>query len=274
MQLRRAILLAAACGLALGVTSPSSAQTYRQRGITPIFDGWETLADGSRLFYFGYINRSGVEVVIPIGASNTFDGSTADRGQPTNFLPGRHEHVFTVKAPADPKTKMVWTVNSEMGKQTANASFDQLYILEERENEDPHAKPPAIKLADVVAKVGEPVRLAPEVTPATASGQVVVEGAAAEAAGLNIEWSKYRGAGAVSFSAVPGAELKRPIGRGRAAEGGPPVGSFPIACGQKPAAGCGAVMARFAEPGAYMLRAAARQDGLQGLAFVKVTVQP
>jgi hypothetical protein len=276
MQLRRAVLLAAGVlVLSLGVASTSDGQGYRQRGITPIFDGWETLADGSRLIYFGYINRSSVEVVIPIGPSNTFDGSNSDRGQPTNFLPGRHEHIFTVKSPADPKTKMVWTVTSEMGKQTANASFDQLYILEERENEDPNAKPPAIKVADVVARVGEPVRLAPEVTPATSSGQVVVEGAAAEAAGLSIVWSKYRGAGAVSFSAVPGAEIKRPVARGRSAEGGsPPVGSFPIACGQKPAADCGAAMARFTEPGAYVLRAAARQDGLQGLAFVKVTVQP
>jgi len=38
------------------------------------------------------------------------------------------------------------------------------------------------------------------------------------------------------------------------------------------AAGCGAAMARFSEPGTYLLRAAARQDGLQGLAFTRVVV--
>jgi hypothetical protein len=59
MQLRRAVLLAAGVlVLSLGVASTSDGQGYRQRGITPIFDGWETLADGSRLIYFGYINRS------------------------------------------------------------------------------------------------------------------------------------------------------------------------------------------------------------------------
>jgi hypothetical protein len=254
------------------LTTAAAGQQYRQRGISPIFDGWEELPDKSRLFYFGYINRNPTEVIVPIGPENGFDGSSSDRGQPTNFLPGRHEHVFTIKAPADPKAKLVWTVKSEMGTQTANASFDQLYILEERENEDPNAKPPEIRSADVAAKVGQPVRLNPDVKPAAASGQVVVEGAANEAPGLNVDWSKYRGDGTVTFSAVPGSERLRPV-RGRSAESAEPVGSFLVGCGAKPAAGCGAVMATFGQPGAYLLRAAARQDGLQGLAFVKVVVQ-
>jgi hypothetical protein len=33
-------------------------------------------------------------------------------------------------------------------------------------------------------------------------------------------------------------------------------------------------MARFSAPGEYMLRAAARQDGLEARAFVRVTVRP
>jgi hypothetical protein len=47
-----------------------------------------------------------------------------------------------------------------------------------------------------------------------------------------------------------------------------------VACGSKPAPSCGAALATFNEPGAYTLRAAARQDGLQSIAFVRVTVTP
>ena len=95
---------------------------------------------------------------------------------------GRHEHVFTIKQPANYNGKMVWTLNTEMGVQTATASPNQLYILEERENENPNAKPPEVKIADASARVGQPIALTPAVTPAVSAGQVVVEASAAEAA--------------------------------------------------------------------------------------------
>ena len=260
----------------------TGAQNYRQRGISPIFDGWETLPDGSRLFYFGYINRNGSESNIPIGPANGFEPGAADRGQPTSFLPGRQEHVFTIKAAADFKGKLVWTVQSEMGLQTATATFNQLYILEERENENPNARPPVVKLADTSARAGQDVVIPAAITPAITGGQVVVEGAAAEAAGLNVAWTKYRGTGGVTFSAAPGATAARgAAGRGTAARGGrggeaggAPGASLTVPCGAKPAAGCGGVTARFDQAGVYMLRVAARQDGMQGLGFVRVTVNP
>jgi hypothetical protein len=267
-------VLIAAAVLALPVESHS--QGYRQRGISPIFDGWEELPDGSRLFYFGYINRHSTDVSIPIGADNGFAPQPADRGQPTTFLPGRHEHVFTIKVPATLTGKLVWSLKSEMGVQTANASFDQLYILEVRENDDPNAKPPVVALTALTARAGETVALKPSITPATASGRAEVEGAAAEAAGLNVAWSKYRGPGPVTFTASPNAPAAQRApaagGRGRGEQARP--GIFTVPCGAKPTAECGAVMAQFSAPGDYMLRAAARQDGLEGRAFVKVTVRP
>ena len=127
--------------------------------------------------------------------------------------------------------KLVWTLKLAVGTQhTANASFDQLYMLEQRENADPNAKPPVIKIADGAAKVGQPVQLNPTTTPAVNSGRVEVEGAAAEAAGLNVTWSKYRGPGGVTFTDVPRAAAHRPVtarGRGRAAA--PTPGLHPIA---------------------------------------------
>ena len=273
---RLATLAFAGCCVAILASPVTLAQSYRQAGISPIFDGWEELPDGTRLFYFGYINR-GPEVVVPLGPDNSFEPGPADRGQPTTFLPGRHEHVFTIPVTAKFTGKLVWTAKLAVGTQhTANASFDQLYMLEQIENADPNAKPPIIKIADVAAKVGQPVQLNPATTPAVNSGRVEVEGAAAETAGLTVTWSKHRGPGAVVFTDVPRAAAPAPEagrGRGRGAEA-PRPGLHPVACGVKPAASCGAVVARFSEPGVYTLRLAARQDGLQGLAFGKVTVTP
>jgi hypothetical protein len=260
----------------LALPVQSAPQGYRLQGISPIFDGWEELPDGSRLFYFGYINRNSSEVNIPIGAENGFAPQPADRGQPTSFLPGRHEHVFTIPVPADLAGKLVWTVKSEMGLQAANASFDQLYMLEQRENADPNAQPPVITIAEITARVSETVSIKPAVKPAVASGRVEVEGAAAEAGGLNVQWSKYRGPGTVTFSRDPAATVVAPPaagGRGsRGAQARP--GVYPVACGARPTSDCGAVTARFSAPGEYMLRAAARQDGLEARAFVRVTVRP
>ena len=102
----------------LAVPASPSGQWYRQQaGIFPVFDGWETSPDGSRLFYFGYMNRHPPEVTVPVGSENGFEPGPVDRGQPTNFLPGRQRHVYTVKVPADFKDKLVWTVTSEVGAQ-------------------------------------------------------------------------------------------------------------------------------------------------------------
>jgi hypothetical protein len=105
-----------------------------------------------------------------------------------------------------------------------------------------------------------------------------VEGAAAESAGLNVTWSKYRGPGRVTFTTVAAPAVSAeslPSGAARRRDAASPrPGVHEVPCGVKPAAGCGAVTAVFSEPGDYTLRAAARQDGLQGLAFVRVTVKP
>ena len=260
-------------------TAVVQAQNYRLRGITPVFDGWEEAADKSHLIYFGYINRNNAETTIAIGPANSFDGSQADRGQPTTFLPGRQEHVFTIKVPADFNGKIVWTLNSEMGAQAATGSLNQLYMLEQRENDNPNARPPIVAVTDVSATVGERVSLKPNITPAISGGQAIVEASAAtDAAGLNVTWSKYRGPGSVAFAAVAtagtagrGAVGGRGAGRGR---GGDTPGMFPVSCGAKPAPTCGEATATFSAPGSYMLRVAARQDGMQGLGFVRVTVNP
>lgn len=273
--LRRSWPILVCCLIAGAIAAPAAGQSYRASGVSPIFDGWEELADGSRVIYFGYINRQPTEVDIPVGAGNGFEPGAADRGQPTHFLQGRHEHVFTVKVPRDMKGKFVWTIKTAAGMQTANASFDQLYILAEHENQNPNAKPPAVDVVNLNARVAEPVALTPRITTAANSGRTETEGGVAEAAGLNVAWSKYRGPGDVVFAAHANTPPVAPSEavRGRAGrQTAPRPGVHAVNCGLKPTPACGAVMATFQEPGVYQLRIAARQDGLEGLGFVQVTV--
>ena len=57
---------------------------------------------------FGYENPNPFALTIPIGDQNRFDG-TADRGQPSVFLSGRHRNVFKVKVKEEPAT---WTLGT------------------------------------------------------------------------------------------------------------------------------------------------------------------
>ena len=264
-------LLAVLAVISLPVVS--SAQNYRQPGIYPVFDGWETLADGSKLFYFGYMNRHTAEVTIPVGPDNSFDQAPADRMQPTNFLPGRHEHVFTVKMPKDFNGKFSWTLKTEVGIQKANASSDQLYILEVEE-EDPGAKiaPPEIAAADASARLSDTVHLTPRVKAEAPKREAVIEGSGPRQSGLTVAWSKYRGPGKVTIAPDAGAKAATPTATGRRPPPPPVPGVTTMSCSMPVAAQCGAVTAKFSEPGEYILRAVAQQGREQDDVLVRVKV--
>lgn len=51
---------------------------------------------GEKIAHLGYVNALSWAVEIPVGPSNTFSPAPMDRGQPTTFLPGRHESVFSL----------------------------------------------------------------------------------------------------------------------------------------------------------------------------------
>jgi hypothetical protein len=275
-MVRRFVSAAAAALLVAGVLSTQTVRAqgtgFRQPGIYPVFDGWETLADGSMEFYFGYMNRHSKQVTIPLGPDNTFDPAPADQNQPTNFLPGRHEHVFTIKRPKGWNGKVVWTLKSEVGVQKANASPDQLYILEvEEEEPGEHAVAPEITARDLSGRSGQPIDLAATVK-ATAQKERVIEGSGPRSAGVSVAWSLYRGPGTVTFQAAPGAASARAAG-GR---GGRPAavvpGVFTTECAMPITASCGAARATFSAPGEYVLRVQAQQQRESARAFVRVRV--
>jgi hypothetical protein len=261
--------------LVLGLPAWSWGQSFRQLGIYPVFDGWETLPDGSKVFYFGYMNRHEEPMTIAVGPDNGFEPGPVDRMQPTNFLPGRQEHVFTIKMPKDFTGKIVWTLKSGVGVQKANASADQLYILEvEEEEPGGHIDPPAITApAELTAQRGAELRVAPTVKAVAPKREANIEGSGPRQAGLQVLWSKYRGPGAVTFARDPNVKPVATATNARRPEPPPTPGLFTVPCALPADSSCGVALAKFSEPGDYILRAVARQQREQRDVLVRVKVQ-
>jgi len=116
-------VLAGAAALLMAFTGAASAQTsnptitermnvrhWSGQGVSPVYEGFDVNPDGTYNLWFGYMNLNWEEEIeVPIGPDNTFEGGTADRGQPTHFDPRRHKDIFKVVVPADfGKGKLVW----------------------------------------------------------------------------------------------------------------------------------------------------------------------
>lgn len=59
--------------------------------------------------YFGYANPNGFGVPIPVSGDNTVSPAPADRGQPVQFLPGRHDRLVGIRFTAG--HSVAWTLN-------------------------------------------------------------------------------------------------------------------------------------------------------------------
>src|SRR5215813_13394030 len=109
--------------------------TYsRGQNISPAYEGWEQVSDGSRYFVFGYMNRNWEEEFdVPIGPDNSFNVGGADRGQPTHFLPRRNRFVFRVPVPAGftEKDELIWTLTAHGKTEKAYASLRPDYVIDD-----------------------------------------------------------------------------------------------------------------------------------------------
>ena len=94
---------------------PDESEFNRVAGqnIQPFYEGWQRMADGHVVMWFGYLNRNFKELGdVPVGPDNHFD-LQADLGQPAHFYPRRHLFVFQVDVPKDwpAEKRLIWTVN-------------------------------------------------------------------------------------------------------------------------------------------------------------------
>ena len=84
------------------------------QSVSPSFEGWYANPDGTRSLVFGYFNRNYEEYLdIPVGPDNRFEPGPVDQGQPTHFLPRRQTGLFAVVVPADFGDQLLtWSVTA------------------------------------------------------------------------------------------------------------------------------------------------------------------
>ena len=73
----------------------------------------------------------GEEPDLPKGSDKNFSPGSADRGQPTHFLPRRNRFVFKVQVPADfGEQELVWTLNVRGEERKAFGSLRPDYYVD------------------------------------------------------------------------------------------------------------------------------------------------
>ena len=216
------------------------------QSVSASFEGWYPNPDGTRSLVFGYFNRNYDEHLdLPVGPDNRFEPGPADRGQPTHFYPRRQTGVFAVVVPADfGDQQLTWTLTAHGGTIAIPGHLRPEWIITALEEVTSGNTPPVVRFGGPDAESGQGplgirsagVTAAVEV-PTTVTVWATDDGvrkarAAARPARSGVVWSKYRGAGTVSFDDTAPA-----IEDGKAV-----------------------TTATFSEPGEYVLRVLAWDD--------------
>jgi hypothetical protein len=292
MRFRQALALvvciAAAGGGALPAAGQLPGQPLPQFGasVTGAFEGWFEDADGHRTFLVGYLNRNTAQALdIPVGPDNRIEPGGPDFGQPTHFLPGRQYGMFTVPVPEGfgPDDRLTWTLVANGQTTVIPLRLHPDYVVSPFTDVAIGNTPPLVRFAPDGPGQQGPVAALPRADSLTGSTSAPValplwaSDDAKYASGtmavprdppppVEIEWSKYRGPGAVTF------EKTRPSLETLA---GGAVGV--------PFEGKAMTTARFTAPGDYILHVTATDYSGHGgggevccwtTAMVKVSVTP
>ena len=183
MTFARVALLVATIAAMPAVADAQGLTFNKGQSISPAFEGWEQNEDGSFNLVFGYMNRNWEEQPhIPVGPNNNFSPGSADRGQPTHFLPRRNRFIFKVQVPPDfGEQELVWTVNAggeelkAYGTLRPDYFIDNVVVMSENGalgagTSSPELRdhtPPTVTLETptvIETRVGYPVQLVAHVT--------------------------------------------------------------------------------------------------------------
>lgn len=166
---------------------------HEQRpAIQPVYDGWYKNADGTLTFSYGYINRTGKAIEVPVGPNNSFSPAPADRGQVTLFQPGTERNAVIIVVPGSFKQNLIWTITADGMKasSTEKGGLNPLYIISD--------------IAPKVAPIDAPQR--PELGPArkvafpsATSLNATVRTNTSPGAKVTYAWAKRTGPGDVKF---------------------------------------------------------------------------
>ena len=283
------LLLAALAAAAAAAQRPTAGLN-----VAPVYEGWETNADGSFNLLFGYFNRNWDERLdVPVGPANSIDPGGPDQGQPTHFLPRRNQFVFRVRVPKDfGSRELIWTLTTNGKTEKAYGTLKPDYIVDStvmmanfgaggQLGTTPDLVgnvAPVLTLQGARAlriKVGQALALS---AVATDDGKPRVRGLPPlvganrmlpnSANGLRVAWFMYRGAGEVTFD-PPQFSVWEDTRDGA---------NSPWAAGWRPPAlpadNTWSVRATFTTPGEYVLRCIAHDGGLATTEDVTVVVTP
>lgn len=271
------LLLTAACTLLCAHSAVAQQQwlnsprTMTGNPVIPWFEGWYDNGDGTFTLSFGYLNRNPRDVVeIPHGPNNRLEPAEYDGRQPTHFLPARNRGMFAITIPASRRDEDIWwyLVDAQGNEyKVPGRARNQGYQLDWLPR--PHGSlPPWMWFTNerdrrrgpegvyapetLTARVGQPLTLTVQVRDESMYDRT--DSRFRNGIPVNIQWSKYQGPeGTVTFTRHPShPEDQRPTARGR---GAPPAGLDAVAL--PPGGGTANVIATFAAPGDYVVRAEA-----------------
>jgi hypothetical protein len=135
--------------------------------ITPAFEGWYDLPDGSHNFLFGYYNRNSKQIVdIPIGPNNSVEPGGPDHGQPTHFLTGRNWGLYAINVPKTYTLQdkpFVWAITANGQQVQIPTDFKPEYNIDVFSDAE-HNTPPVIKFDERGQTVQGPINSAFEKT--------------------------------------------------------------------------------------------------------------
>jgi hypothetical protein len=244
------------------------------QNVVPYFEGWIHNADGTFDLVFGYFNRNWEEtVVVQPGAGNQVSPGAVDQGQPTVFLPRRQGWVYRVRVPKDfGKQVITWTIVVNGKTEKAYGELMPVEEITERivmthgnlnpGDGDPN-KPPVVTIEPPQnASASQPVTIVAGVvddglpkpreatrrtqaSDATRIQQQTNSASTGQRRGLNVSWMQLRGPAKANL------------------EGAGPT---------PPVDGKASVVARFGQPGTYVLRATANDGALSTTADVTISV--
>jgi len=288
---RRGVGTACAVSLVAGVLVsagqlPSEPRRLFGAGVTGAFEGWFENSDGSRTFLVGYLNRNTEQALdVPIGPNNRIEPGGPDLGQPTHFLAGRQTGMFVVTVPKEftEQQRFTWTILANGQTNSIPLRLNPNYIVSPFTDVAIKNVPPDLRFDEKAPAIQGPIAQLPKAQTRTTSIKsplsltVWANDDAKYASGtmaiprklpppVQLEWSKYRGPGTVSFE--PAKPAMETLAGGAVNE---------------PFRGRSTVSARFSEPGEYVLHLTATDYSGSGgggevccwtTALLKVTVTP
>jgi hypothetical protein len=263
---------------------PSEPSKQFGTSVTGAFEGWFDNSDGTRSFLVGYFNRNSAQPLdIPIGPNNRIEPGGPDLGQPTHFLPGRQHGMFVVPVPKGftPEQRLTWTLVANGQTTSIPLRLHPDYLLSPLEDSTVKNTPPILRFMQNGPAIQGPMGVLDKAEVRTTSAAMPLDltlwinddakytsGTSAPPRSsrppVTIMWSKYRGAGGVTFDKTRPEVQKLPFGD--AAFNGKATASV-----------------RFGEPGEYVLQVTANDYSGPGgggfqccwtTALVKVSVKP